>query len=79
VRIGRSRLLQVNETIPVGLAPCVLALDGERELEVHSNRALSVRYSTEGPYVVDVTATMSQAQRLNLMVQRGPAEADPAQ
>jgi len=79
VRIGRSRLLQVNETVPVGLAPCVLALDGERELEVHSSRALSVRYSAQGPYVVDVTATMSQAQRLNLMVQRGPVEADPAQ
>jgi len=79
VRIGRSRLLQVNETVPVGLAPCVLALDGERELEVHSSRALSVRYSAQGPYVVDVAQTMSQAQRLNLMVQRGPVEADPAQ
>lgn len=73
VGITHQRLMRVGEQIPVNISPCVLALDGERELEVTPKRSLTVRYSDQGPYVVDVEKTMSEAQRLNLFVHQGKA------
>lgn len=79
VGIAEQRLMQVGDEIPVDLSPCVLALDGERELEVTAKRSLAVRYSNRGPYVVDVEKAMSEAQRLKLLLHQGKGSGESAQ
>jgi predicted polyphosphate/ATP-dependent NAD kinase len=43
--------------------PCVIALDGEREVEVRKDQQVFVRVSANGPVVVDVSKTMAAAQK----------------
>lgn len=47
--------------------PCVIALDGERELEVKKGWKAAVRLSTDGPVVVDVEQTMAFAMRHKIL------------
>ncbi len=41
--------------------PCVVALDGEREVEIKNGQHAAIRLSTAGPLVVDVDRTMAIA------------------
>jgi hypothetical protein len=61
VRVSSFRLLEVGDEIPVDLVPSVLALDGEREIEISRKRRISVRFSDRGPRVVDVNRTLQGA------------------
>ena len=42
-------------------SPGLIALDGEREVEIRSGSRAAIRLNTEGPLVVDVDKTMSLA------------------
>ena len=68
VEVQSDHLMPVGEVIPVLKTPCVLALDGEREVEVSSGSEASVRLSDAGPVVVDVSRTMAAAQKTGLFV-----------
>ena len=57
---GPADQVQVEET------PCVMALDGERELEIPAGKQASVRVSPDGPWVIEVTKTMKAAQEARL-------------
>jgi predicted polyphosphate/ATP-dependent NAD kinase len=61
VRVSSFRLLEVGEEVPVDLVPSVLALDGEREIEVGRKQRVSIRFSDRGPRVVDMDRALQTA------------------
>jgi len=67
VFIKGSHLLEVEEEVAIKGAPCVLALDGEREVEVRRGQHAAIRLAAEGPVVVDVRRTMSSAMQRRLL------------
>lgn len=67
VSVKHDAFMQVGESIAIGNTACVLALDGEREVEVRDGEAVAVQLSTAGPYVVDVARTMAFARDRRLL------------
>ncbi|MCX7854836.1 MAG: hypothetical protein N2556_02470, partial [Anaerolineae bacterium] len=61
LRISAFRLLAVGDEEHVHFQPSILALDGEREVEIHRNREVTIRLSDRGPRVVDVGRTLALA------------------
>ena len=66
VRVSGQRVLEFGKEHQVRPGPCVLALDGEREVEVRKGCRASVRLGEMGPYVVDVPRTMECSRRKKL-------------
>lgn len=73
-RVGVARALDMlpGEAHPVDLAPCLLAVDGEREVEVRRGVQAAVRLRAQGPWVVDVPRVMELARRMEYFVTRKP-------
>jgi predicted polyphosphate/ATP-dependent NAD kinase len=61
VIVSKKEIINVDEEVEVLFTPSVLALDGEREVEVQQGQQVSVRLSRNGPIVVDVKRTMAAA------------------
>ena len=68
IPVRREALMAVGENIAVTDAPCVLALDGEREVEIPKGGTASVRLSMDGPVVIDPRRTMTAAQQRGVFV-----------
>jgi predicted polyphosphate/ATP-dependent NAD kinase len=66
VNVADRYLLEPGEEHLVRAGPCVLALDGEREVEVRKGCRASVRLGEKGPNVVDVPGTMEWSRRKKL-------------
>jgi predicted polyphosphate/ATP-dependent NAD kinase len=56
-----QRVIGTGEEIEVMSTPCVLGLDGERDLEVRKGSRTTMRVAEDGPRVVDVSRTMRAA------------------
>ena len=69
VGISEVHVLSVGERVSVNPQSRVLALDGERELEIPNKHRISVRLSDQGPLVVDIPRTMGYAQTHGLLVE----------
>jgi predicted polyphosphate/ATP-dependent NAD kinase len=69
VAIKNERLMNVGEEVEICTAPSVLALDGEREVEVRRGQHATIRLARNGPVVVDVTRTMTAAMRRGVFAQ----------
>ena len=69
-RVGISCVTEMlpGETYPVSLSPCILAVDGEREVTVARGCRAAVRLTPDGPWVVDVRRVMERARRAGLFV-----------
>lgn len=63
VRVETTRLMAPGEEIDITITPCVIALDGEREVEIKKGQKAGVRLSVDGPLVVDVERTMAVAMK----------------
>jgi predicted polyphosphate/ATP-dependent NAD kinase len=61
VRYRGFRMLGIGEEVPVAHTPCVIALDGEREVEVGAGETASIRLTFDGPLVVDARAALAAA------------------
>lgn len=59
VLLETVQLMAPGETVDTISNPCILALDGEREIEIKRGQQASIRLSTDGPLVVDVDRTMA--------------------
>lgn len=70
VPVAREARMQVGDTICINESPRIIALDGEREVEVRHGRHVSVRFSDNGPLVVDVSKVMALAQTAELFVEK---------
>ncbi len=65
VCVSAFRLLDIGDEEEVHFQPSILALDGEREVEIHRGHRVTIRLSDRGPRVVDV------GRALGLAAQRG--------
>ena len=61
VFIESMQLMAAGEQMDIATTPCVVALDGEREVEIKKGQKAAIRLSTKGPLVVDVGGTMMVA------------------
>ena len=61
VSVENVQVMAPGEEVDITIDPCVLALDGEREIEIKRGQKTSIRLSTDGPLVVDVDRTMAFA------------------
>lgn len=67
VFIKEARIMNVAEEVEISGAPCVLALDGEREVEVRPGRRTAICLAREGPVVVNIAETMAAAMRRRIL------------
>jgi hypothetical protein len=62
VPIAEARLIRPGEAIELSRGPGTIALDGEREIEIHdANTRIAICLEPRGPRVVDVEAALTQA------------------
>jgi predicted polyphosphate/ATP-dependent NAD kinase len=70
VRVSDQKVMQMGEAVDIRFCPSVLALDGERELEIRPGQQAAVRLGSGGPTVVDVTRTMNAAMKRNIFASK---------
>ncbi len=69
VGLAECRPLQPGDVVTVNdKRPCVLALDGEREIELRPGSTAHVRLSPNGPWVVDAHEAMEVSARAGIFV-----------
>ena len=66
VAIQNHFIMEPEKAVRVRHMPCVLALDGEREVVVQEGQNAAIRLSLKGPKVIDIKATMAQAVKLGI-------------
>ncbi|MDY6827627.1 MAG: hypothetical protein SVV67_10800, partial [Bacillota bacterium] len=66
VAVSNYSALTDGQTLSIDIIPSVLALDGEREIEVHSGSPVAIRFNRQGPRVVDVSRALQAASRRRL-------------
>ena len=59
-------------SLPIRHTPSIIALDGERELVLPAGEKMSVRFNSQGPWVVDLERTLEEAAKAGLMSSRLP-------
>ncbi|MFF5990933.1 ATP-NAD kinase family protein [Prauserella flavalba] len=67
VGVDAWRPLPVGEPVEIGLRGGVIAVDGERELELTGTETATVRLCAEGPRCVDVSAVLAEASANGLL------------
>lgn len=67
VRLDHHRLMKMGQEIEVRFQPCLLALDGEREVEIKPGQRAAVRLAEGGPRIIDVTQTMAVAGKKRIL------------
>ncbi len=70
VGIQKEHPLGAGESVVIDESPCVIALDGEREVEVKRGAHVVIRFSEKGPLVVDVSKVMALAQQAGFFVRK---------
>lgn len=68
VFIESTNTMTVGEEMEINCTPSVLALDGEREVEVQRGCHAAIQLSKEGPRVVDVNRTMNSAMKRKILI-----------
>ena len=76
VFISERRVMNVGEEVEIATVPSVLALDGEREVEVRQGQKALIRLAEDGPLVVDVGRTMNSAMKRAIFVSIPNGEGD---
>lgn len=68
VKIQQFSLLEDGSEIRINHIPSVLALDGEREIEVGINDEVIIRFSRQGPLVINVNRALQVASQANFFI-----------
>jgi len=72
IRIAEYRLLAPGDEVLINHSqPCVLALDGEREIELRPNMSLRLRLNPNGPRVIDARKAIEIASRTGFFIDIG--------
>jgi predicted polyphosphate/ATP-dependent NAD kinase len=69
VNVQSYRLFDPFEEIPLSRLPAVIALDGERELDIPADRRFHVRLNPSGPWVVNMQRVLRKAAEERLFVE----------
>jgi len=67
VFVKSTRTLHLDEYVEISFKPSVLALDGEREIEIESGQHVGIRIVKKGPLIVDVPRVMSVATKKGIL------------
>jgi len=67
VFVKNVQLMTLDEMVNISSTPCVVALDGEREVEVRKGQQATIRLSTDGPLIVNVDRTMAMAKQQKIL------------
>jgi len=73
VGVKRTWDLAPGQVHTVDIAPCIIALDGEREVDIRRGSKAGVRLTTQGPWVVDMRKVMTLAQQAGLFTSQHQA------
>jgi predicted polyphosphate/ATP-dependent NAD kinase len=60
IAVSNFRILELNDEVKVANGPLVIALDGEREVEVGEGEEVIIKLTFDGPRVVDVRLALRQ-------------------
>jgi hypothetical protein len=71
VRVLGFNPISIGDEICFDMSPAVIALDGEREVELLPGKRASVRLNGSGPRVVDIERTMWLAVQRGRMANNG--------
>ncbi len=63
VQVESCSLIGIGDAVEIHWKPSILALDGEREVEVGRNSVFKVRLTGNGPRVVDIPKALEEAAR----------------
>jgi len=61
VQVNGYRRIMMGELVALREAPCVIALDGEREIEVQENDVVFIQLAFDGPQVVNIKSALHEA------------------
>ena len=71
VNLAESRPLGSGETVTIKhQQPCVLALDGEREIELRQGATARLQFNPNGPRVIDARKAIDIAARAGVFIQK---------
>jgi len=70
VSIRSYELMSLGQKVIVSHVPCVIAVDGEREILVGPDDCAEIELVQTGPFVVDVKSTLKRAAEKSLFVTR---------
>ncbi|WP_018086080.1 ATP-NAD kinase family protein [Desulfurispora thermophila] len=77
IPLSSYRLLNPGQVVPVLTIPCVIAVDGEREIQVNAGDTAEIELSLEGPRVVDIERTISMAVAMGIFRELVPPRFPP--
>lgn len=79
VEVSRYRVMEAGEKVPIGISPSIIALDGEREVEVNSADQIEMVLDLDGPKVGDISRILLEATKTDFFRRNGKkAMADAA-
>jgi predicted polyphosphate/ATP-dependent NAD kinase len=78
VSIEDCRLIELEDKVKVKHRPSILALDGEREVELGREDRIDIRLTSNGPRVIDVKRALKEAARRGFFLQEGAGALRPA-
>ena len=67
VFIKGQKIMEMGDEVAVTVVPSILALDGEREVEIRPGQQAAIRLEKDGPVVVDVKQTMTAAMKSGML------------
>jgi len=70
IGVKEFRIIALGEMVEVSTKPCILALDGEREITVLASDEVNIGLKKEGPIVVDINTALREAARQNFFISR---------
>lgn len=71
IEIEKYRVLKLNDRVEVTDKPSILALDGEREVEIYPGDRAEVELCRDGPHVVKIEEILEEAVRQGYFVSSG--------
>lgn len=75
IYVAEHRLLAPGAAVEVShKEPCVLAFDGEREISLLPGSSVRLRFTTNGPHVINAQKAIEVAARAGFFVQMGDAK-----
>lgn len=70
IGIQEYTLIRLGEEVELVTRPCLVALDGERELRVSASAEVKVKLERDGPPVVDIKKAVREAARRDFFISR---------
>jgi len=71
VEVSRYRVLEAGEHVPIGISPSIIALDGEREVEINTADQVEIVLGLDGPKVGDISRILLEATKIGFFRRNG--------